>query len=151
MPRGRRRLPPRCIELVRESQLVLHAGDLIEASFLAELEAIGPPVEAICGNVDGPALRRRLPERLELDLAGTRVGMIHDAGPSRGRVARLRRLFPDAAAVVFGHSHIPMHESVAGFQIFNPGSPTERRRSPSHSMGMLRIEQGRMRFELIEL
>ncbi len=77
--------------------------------------------------------------------------MIHDAGPSRGRVARLRRLFPDAAAVVFGHSHIPMHESVAGFQIFNPGSPTERRRSPSHSMGMLRIEQGRMRFELIEL
>jgi len=123
MPRGRRRLPPRCIELVRESQLVLHAGGLIEASFLAELEAIGPPVEAICGNVDGPALRRRLPERLELDLAGTRVGMIHDAGPSRGRVARLRRLFPDAAAVVFGHSHIPMHESVAGFQIFNRAAP----------------------------
>jgi uncharacterized protein len=53
--------------------------------------------------------------------------------------------------VVFGHSHLPLHEEEAGFQIFNPGSPTERRRAPEHTMGLARIEAGRVRFELVSL
>ena len=77
--------------------------------------------------------------------------MLHDAGPADRRLARLRRRFPDADAVVFGHSHIPLHEERDGFQIFNPGSPTERRRSPAHTMGIARAEGGRLAFELIDL
>jgi uncharacterized protein len=77
--------------------------------------------------------------------------MIHDGGPADGRLARLRRRFPDADAVVFGHSHLPLHEAADGFQIFNPGSPTERRRSPSHTMGMARAGDGGLEFELVEL
>ncbi|HWC08020.1 MAG TPA: metallophosphoesterase family protein, partial [Solirubrobacterales bacterium] len=77
-----------------------------------------------------------------------RVGLIHDAGPARGRLARLRASFPDAGAVVFGHSHLPLHEHDRdGFQIFNPGSPTERRRAPRRSMGILRTDRGELAFE----
>jgi predicted phosphodiesterase len=78
--------------------------------------------------------------------------MVHDAGPARGRLARLRRRFPGAAAVVFGHSHLPLHERDAdGFQIFNPGSPTERRRAPTHTMGIARVEASAVSFELVDL
>jgi predicted phosphodiesterase len=78
--------------------------------------------------------------------------MIHDAGPATGRLARMRRTFPDADAVVFGHSHIPLHEADAdGFQIFNPGSPTDRRRQPRHTMGLATVRDARVAFELVVL
>jgi predicted phosphodiesterase len=79
--------------------------------------------------------------------------MVHDAGPAKGRLARMRRRFPDAGAVVFGHSHIPLHErdDADGFQIFNPGSPTDRRRQPRHTMGLADVEGGEVRFRLVRL
>ena len=77
--------------------------------------------------------------------------MVHDGGPAHGRLERLRRRFPDADAVVFGHSHLPLHEERDGFAIFNPGSPTERRRAPRHTMGIATVRDGRVAFELIEL
>jgi putative phosphoesterase len=103
------------------------------------------------GNVDEPALRRLLPETLTLEVEGHPVVVTHDAGPARGRLERLRRLHPDADAVVFGHSHLPLHERSGGFQIFNPGSPTERRRAPERTMGLLRAEAGGLRFEHVGL
>ena len=64
----------------------------------------------------------------------------------------MRKRFPEADAVVFGHSHLPLHEqSRDGFQIFNPGSPTERRRAPRHTMGIATVSGGRVAFELIAL
>jgi putative phosphoesterase len=152
MPRGSRRLPDECLRLVANADLVIHAGDFMREEAYAEIAAIGPPLVGVHGNVDATSLRERLPERLEIDLDGTTLGVIHDAGPSKGRLARMRRVFPDAGAVVFGHSHIPLHErDDDGFQIFNPGSPTERRRSPKHTMGFVDLIQGELRFELIEL
>jgi putative phosphoesterase len=151
LPKGARRLPERCVELLRAADLVLHAGDLSTAPVLDELRGVGPPVVAVHGNVDSPELRRALPAQATIDADGAEVAMTHDAGPARGRLARMRRRFPTAAAVVFGHSHIPLHEGEAGFQIFNPGSPTERRRSPSHTMGLARAEDGRIEFELVTL
>ena len=74
--------------------------------------------------------------------------MIHDAGPAAGRLDRMRRRFPDADAVVFGHSHIPLHEERDGFAIFNPGSPTERRRAPHHTMGFATVDHARVTFAL---
>ena len=147
----RRRLPDRCVELIESADLLLHAGDIMSVEALADFEAIGPPVGAITGNMDGWELRDRLPDEAELELDGARLAMVHDAGPSAGRLARMRRRFPHADAVVFGHSHIPLHERDGGFQIFNPGSPTERRRSPHHSMGMARVEGGAVDFELVPL
>jgi hypothetical protein len=77
--------------------------------------------------------------------------MVHDAGPAVGRAVRMRRRFPDADALVFGHSHIPLHEEWQGFAIFNPGSPTERRRAPSHTMGIATVENAKITFELLTL
>jgi putative phosphoesterase len=141
MPRGSRRLPDRCAELIREADAVLHAGDVHALPALEQIEALNPRLQAIHGNVDEPVLRSRLPETLSVGLAGGSLAMVHDAGPAKGRLARLRKRFPEADAVVFGHSHLPLLEAgegeLAGFQIFNPGSPTERRRSPRPSMGLL--------------
>jgi len=151
LPRGARRLPDGCVERLRASALILHAGDLTAPSVLAELEALGPPVAAVRGNVDEESLRRELPERRVVDAGGARIGMVHDAGPRKGRLERLRAAFPAADAVVFGHSHLPLHEESGGFQIFNPGSPTERRRARERTMGVARVEGGRVVFELISL
>jgi putative phosphoesterase len=152
LPRGVRRLPDACVERIAAADLVLHAGDVMTAPVLAEIEAIGPPVIAVQGNMDDAELRRRLPEERVVEAGGARIAMVHDAGPRVGRFERLRRRFGERAdAVVFGHSHLPLHEERDGFQIFNPGSPTERRRAPAHTMGLARVEQGRLAFELLEL
>ena len=153
LPRGARRLPAACVERLRAADAILHAGDFLAASVLDELEALGPPVLAVHGNVDEPALRRRLPAARTVELPHARIAMVHNAGPAAGRLPRLRARFADADAVVFGHSHIPLHERDphSGFQIFNPGSPTDRRRQPTHTMGVARAEGGRPVFELVDL
>jgi uncharacterized protein len=151
LPKAERRLPDRCVERLRAGDLILHAGDLNTVALLEQLRALGPPVIAVHGNVDSPELGATLPAATTVHADGVEVAMTHDAGPARGRLARMRRRFPAAAAVVFGHSHIPLHEEADGFQIFNPGSPTERRRSPAHTMGLAHVEDGRVRFELVTL
>jgi uncharacterized protein len=153
MPRGARRLPVACVERIGAADLLLHAGDLMTLEVLRELEAIGPPVVAVHGNMDTAELRRTLPAERVVEAGGARVAMVHDAGPRARRLERMRRRFGDRAdAVVFGHSHLPLHERARdGFQIFNPGSPTERRRAPVHTMGIARVEGGAIEFELIEL
>jgi uncharacterized protein len=152
LPRGSRRIPASCLEQLKSADLILHAGDISTAQVLAEIEAIGPPVRAVHGNVDSPELRERLPEALEVRTPdGARIAMLHDAGPAKRRLERMRARFPDAAAVVFGHSHIPLHEERDGFQIFNPGSPTDRRRQPRHTMGIARAAGGRLTFEHLAL
>ena len=152
LPRGRRRLPDRCLELLRGADAILHAGDVSTAATLAELRALGPPVHAVHGNVDDPAVVAELPAELVLEVGGARIAMVHDSGAAAGRMARMRRRFPDADAVVFGHSHVPLHETGPdGLQIFNPGSPTDRRRQPRHTMGLAEVEGGALRFELVTL
>ena len=148
MPKGPRRLPERALELLRASELIVHTGDFTRLETLELFAGIGPPLVAVAGNVDEPAVHRLLPETTTFTVAdGIDVGLIHDAGPRRGRLERMRRRFPGAAAVLFGHSHLPLHERAepgdpASFQIFNPGSPTERRRAPRHSMGLAGVGPG---------
>jgi putative phosphoesterase len=151
MPRGNRRLPDACVERLKKADAILHAGDFMELEVLEAIQALGPPVHAVRGNVDSAQLITRLPLMRTVQLGDVRIGMVHDAGPATGRLARMNRRFPDAHAVVFGHSHIPLHETSDGFQIFNPGSPTERRRAPHHTMGIATIEEDAVSFELITL
>src|SRR4051794_30718773 len=149
MPRGNRRIPDACLARLRAADAIVHAGDLVAEEVLALLEELGPPVHAVHGNVDEPQLLMRLPRVRVLEAEGVRILVTHDGGPAAGRLARLRRRFPGVDAVVFGHSHLPLHEEADGFQIFNPGSPTERRRAPVHTMGMAEVEEGRLGFELV--
>jgi len=151
MPKGPRALPAACVARLRAADAILHAGDLVALEVLELLESLGPPLHAVHGNVDEPEVRARLPAVRVVEAAGVQIAMTHDGGPREGRLARLRRRFPDADAVVFGHSHLPLHERGDGFQIFNPGSPTERRRAPAHTMGIATVGSGRLEFELLEL
>jgi putative phosphoesterase len=144
-------LPEQCVRRLREAELILHAGDLSATSVLDELNSLGPPLVAVHGNVDESAVVERLPAQLELEVDRVRLAMTHDAGPARGRLARLRKRFPAADAVVFGHSHVPLHEAAHGFQIFNPGSPTDRRRQPQHTMGLAHVANGALEFEVVAL
>ena len=153
MPRGERRLPDACVERIRAADLLLHAGDFSTLEVLRELESIGPPLVGVHGNVDSADVRRLLPEERVVEAEGARIAMVHDAGERSGRLERMRRRFGGRAdVVVFGHSHLPLHEQAPdGFQILNPGSPTERRRAPTHTMGLIRMESGLARCELIHL
>jgi hypothetical protein len=151
LPRGPRRLPDACVERLERADLIVHAGDLTTIAVLRELQGYGEVV-AVHGNVDDAEVRAALPATAVVETEGATIAVIHDAGPAKGRLARMRRRFPQADAVVFGHSHIPLHERAEdGFQIFNPGSPTQRRRSPAHSMGLAAVRRGRLSFELIVL
>jgi putative phosphoesterase len=151
LPRGARALPEACLARLRSADLILHAGDFMELPVLRDIEALGPPVHAVRGNVDSPELQALLPIARVVEAGGARIAMVHDSGPAEGRLARLRNRFPGADAAVFGHSHMPLHEERDGFAIFNPGSPTERRRAPRHTMGMATVRGGVVSFQLIAL
>jgi putative phosphoesterase len=140
---GAGRLPDAVCAALTEADVVLHCGDVVERGLLADLARYAP-VHAVLGNND-VMLRGTLPERKIVELAGVRVGMVHDSGTTRGRPARVRRWFPDCDVVVFGHSHAPVDEvGVDGQHLFNPGSPTQRRRQPHPSFGLLDVAGGRL-------
>ncbi len=138
-PRRWKTCPPRVAAHLRHADVILHAGDICVPSVLDELAAYAP-VHAVKGNNDGPDVKA--PETLTLTLDGLRIGMIHDSGPAKGRIPRMRTRFPEADLVIFGHSHIPLDESDGDLRIFNPGSPTDRRRQPHGTLGLLTITNG---------
>jgi putative phosphoesterase len=136
---GRRRLPSGAYRHLETADLVLHAGDLVDDSVLEDLGRFAPLL-AVLGNNDR-TLVGLLPETVETTLEGVALAMVHDSGPRQGRERRMARRFPHADVVIFGHSHIPWNED--GSQLlFNPGSPTERRRQPHHTLGTLDFEDG---------
>lgn len=140
---GARRLPEAAYAHLERADVILHAGDVLVGEVLDELGGFAP-VHAVLGNNDAD-LAGALPETLQLTLDGVRVAMVHDSGASAGRAGRMRRRFPDADVVVFGHSHIPWHAAgVDGQILFNPGSPTERRAQPHHTLGTLDLDGGRV-------
>ena len=146
VPRRARALPEGLAPHLGRADLVLHAGDLMDPALLDELAAYAP-VKAVRGNLDPPGL----PETLEFEFGGVRVAMVHDSGRRQGRRTRLRRRFPDARVVIFGHSHIPFLEDEGGLMLLNPGSPTDRRRQPRHTFALLRAHGGGVSAEILPL
>ena len=144
-PRRWRTCPAAVAAQLRGADLILHAGDVCTAAVLDELAEYAPVI-AVAGNNDGPDVAAwGAAETAEFDVDGLAIAMVHDSGAATGRLARLRRRFPSAALVVFGHSHIPLNEAAPdGFRIFNPGSPTDRRRQPTGTLGILSITTGHL-------
>lgn len=143
-------LPDACLAVIRRTEMVIHAGDLADMATLTMLRALGTPLVAIHGNADDDAVRRALPATAQVELPGLTLAVVHNGGPEAGRLGRMSRKFAGAGGVVFGHSHIPLHAVGAdGFFILNPGSATDRRRQPRHSMVEMTVEAGaapRIRF-----
>jgi uncharacterized protein len=143
-PRRWKSCPPAVAAWLRQADLILHAGDVCTADVLHELGDYAP-VHAVLGNNDGPDVAEwGAPVTLQIELAGLRTAMMHDSGPAAGRLRRMRTAFPAVALVVFGHSHIPLDDSGGGLRIFNPGSPTDRRRQPHGTLGVLDIADGEL-------
>jgi putative phosphoesterase len=117
---------------------------------LAGLERLAP-VAAVAGNMDEPELRALLPERRIVTVGGARIGLVHDAGARPGREARLAGAFPSSSAIVYGHTHQAQVERYEDVWILNPGSPTERRRSPCRTMLLLEVEEGLVHPRLLAL
>jgi putative phosphoesterase len=144
-PRFWKRCPPAVARRLDGVDAILHAGDVCTAAVLDELAAFAP-VHVVLGNNDGPDVAAwGAAPTLRLDLAGVAVAMIHDSGQKIGRAARMRALFPDAALVVFGHSHIPWDTAEHGRRLLNPGSPTDKRRQLHPTMAELVLQDGELR------
>lgn len=148
VPRRAKALPDDLFPHLERADVILHAGDLMDPALLDVLSRHAP-VRAVRGNLDPP--EARLPETTEFELDGISVAMIHDSGPKQGRRNRMRRRFPDARVVVFGHSHIPWLEDEDGLLLLNPGSPTDKRRQPEYTFAVLRTDGGEVRARLASL
>lgn len=132
IPDHARALPDVILAEARRADLILHAGDATRAAVLDDLARFAP-VHAVMGNNDQADVATwGAQETLEFEITGVQVAVIHDSGPAQGRVRRMRRRFPNANVVVFGHSHIPMdlESEDEGIRLVNPGSPTWKRRQP---------------------
>ena len=141
MPRGSRSYPTACVDRLRAADLILHGGDLVSVAFLEELRSLGPPVQAVHGNIDEQALKELLPRELVVAAGEVQIGMVHNRGP-RGRARRRGSRGVSRAAQRSSTGTRTCREVVraADVWILNPGSPTERRRAPERTMLELRIE-----------
>ena len=138
-PKRWKSCPPAIASQLRCADLILHAGDVCTATVLDEVAQFAP-VTAVVGNNDGPDVAAwGAAETAALTAEGLRIAMIHDSGPAAGRLPRMRAKFPEADLVVFGHSHIALDEADETLRIFNPGSPTDRRRRPHGTIGILDV------------
>jgi putative phosphoesterase len=143
-----RTIPAGAWPFLESADHILHGGDVTDPGVLDELKALAP-LTVVMGNCDGPDVRAwGVPDETEVTLGGVRIAMLHDSGPKGGRVARMRKRFPQARVVVFGHSHLPWNEDSDGLLLFNPGSPTWKRTAPFPSMGLLWIENGTVEGEI---
>jgi putative phosphoesterase len=131
VPTRARDLAPALWREIEAADVVVHAGDWIDASLLDAFEDRSQRLVAVWGNNDHGVLRERLPEVARVELDGLRLGVVHETGPTRGREERCSAEYDDLDVLVFGHSHIPWDTTTAtGLRLLNPGSPTDRRRQP---------------------
>ncbi|MGH2686018.1 MAG: metallophosphoesterase family protein [Actinomycetota bacterium] len=136
---------------LRRCDLILHAGDVTRVEVLEDL-AGHAPVRVAMGNNDRPEVAAWGAEReVHVEAAGVAIAMVHDSGPRPGRERRLANRFPDARLLIFGHSHIPVDERVGRQRLFNPGSPTWKRREPAPTYGWVTVTGGRMRTRIVPL
>ncbi|HEX4249789.1 MAG TPA: YfcE family phosphodiesterase [Pseudonocardia sp.] len=150
LPGRGRRIPHALWREVGRADVVVHAGDWVDVPLLDELEARSRRLIGVVGNNDGPALRARLPEVATATLDGVRLAVVHETGAATGRERRCAATFPDTDVLVFEHSHIPW-DTVApsGLRLLNPGSPTDRRRQPTHTWMTARIDAGRLDYVVL--
>jgi putative phosphoesterase len=150
LPRFGRALPAALVAGIREAgvEQIVHAGDWTQPLAVDLLGALAP-VDGVAGNNDGPELHERFGTRRVMDVAGARVGVTHGhLGPGATTPERAQRAFArerDLAAIVFGHSHIPLIRpptGPSGTWLVNPGSPTDRRRQPRFSWALMTVEGG---------
>lgn len=149
IPERARLLPPAVRAHLAQVDRIFHAGDIVQPSVLEELGTIAP-VTAVRGNMD--SVETGLPVKRELTFAGVTIGLIHGwGGPKTGIRGRIRREFKNPRLIVYGHTHEPFWGEEDGVWFLNPGSPTDMAVAPFRSLGMLTLDNGEIRGEIIRL
>lgn len=143
MPRKAKSLPSVVLDSITNSDALIHAGDFTTIELLDYLESI-TRVEAVTGNNDGPEILLRLGTKKIVEFNGYRIGIIHGDGAYGSTSKRAKHAFAneDVDVVIFGHSHQVYHEEEGGILYLNPGSPTDKRRSPHYSYAELILDKG---------
>ncbi len=143
VPVRARELPAAVWRAVEAADVVVHAGDWVTVELLDVLADRAARIVGVWGNNDGVDLRARLPEVARVELEGLRFAVVHETGHATGRARRCAAAYPDVDVLVFGHSHIPWDTTApGGLRLLNPGSPTDRRRQPSHTWMTAEIHDG---------
>ncbi|MFQ5952056.1 MAG: metallophosphoesterase family protein [Candidatus Omnitrophota bacterium] len=151
IPTTATKIPSKVCEYFKDCDLIIHAGDLVEMWVIDELEKIAE-TKAVWGNMDGPGIRERLPEKIQFEAEGKTIGVVHGRGPASKVAKKIKEEFdkkPDI--VIFGHSHVPFNETIDGTLYFNPGSSTDRVFTPYRSFGIIEIEGDKVSAEIIKL
>ncbi len=152
LPKRAKVLPDPVLDALDGTDGVVHAGDWVDEATLDLLLSRSPRVLGVAGNNDGPELHARLPEVARLEVEGVRLAVVHETGAAAGRERRMDDAFPDAGVLVFGHSHIPWDTTTpAGLRLLNPGSPTDRRRQPHRTYGVLTLDAGAISWDVVRL
>jgi putative phosphoesterase len=143
VPVRARDLPAPVWRAVESADVVVHAGDWVSVELLDALVDRSARLVGVWGNNDGAELRARLPEVARVELDGVRLAVVHETGQAAGRERRCSSAYPDVDVLVFGHSHIPWDTTApGGLRLLNPGSPTDRRRQPTHTWMTVEVNDG---------
>ena len=135
-------LRPEVLDVFRDVDHILHAGDVGPLDLLTELEALAP-VTAVYGNTDGWDVRARLPAVARVELDGFRVVVTHGDQLGSPTPEKLQTAFHDAEILVFGHTHRPILTLVdVVVTVMNPGGAGARRFDLPPSVGILELEPG---------
>ena len=150
MPAKASQLPETLKLGLQRADIILHAGDWTSLDVLAQLSGYAP-VYGIAGNNDGPEVVARFGYSRIVECGGKRIGLVHGHGRSGTTERRAMDAFKGQKvdAIVFGHSHVPLCREHNGILMFNPGSPTDKRRQPSYSYGVLQLSGGRLQGKIV--
>ncbi len=143
-------IPASLLKAFENVDLIIHAGDLVRLEVLDALTPLAP-VKAVYGNMDQPEVKQELPDKLRISIEGIKIGVIHGWGAPNGLSKRIRPSFPDCNCIIFGHSHSPMYQWTEGVLFLNPGSPTDKRFSPTNSFALLNVEEKKLEGKIIHL
>jgi uncharacterized protein len=141
LPKGKRKLPDILIKDILESEFIIHAGDFQRAETYKELADFGELL-GVYGNTDDPEIKGLLPQSRICLIQGVKIGIVHGDGKGKTTEKRARAAFnkDEVDMIIFGHSHIPYLRYHDGVLLFNPGSPTDKRKMPMFSHGMMEID-----------
>ncbi|MBS4196225.1 metallophosphoesterase family protein [Lederbergia citri] len=140
MPRMAKKLPVRLVEELENADLIIHAGDWQTFEVYEKLREYAP-IEGVAGNIDGEDLQNFFGKKKILTLGSITIGLTHGDGKGKTTERRALEIFKDEQIdlLIFGHSHIPLMKKVGNITLFNPGSPTDKRRQKQFSFGVLSI------------
>jgi hypothetical protein len=141
-------LPEPVVRELTSCDMLIHAGDFTGMNIYRELNSITNLV-AVHGNSDGIGLTRLLPSSLELNVENIRLGLVHGNGSQDTTIVNACSVFKNCDIIIFGHSHFPFNQIKNGVLMFNPGSPTDPRRAPGPSYGLITVENNSFNAKIV--